>query len=215
MKSLLTVLFLGVLLSGNTQTYMYIDEALITPESPVTPTDIVSIQLIGNFSDTGAGVEDYEISLSGMTVLVEITASSEGGGAALVPFDLTYELGMYEVGEYTVEVSGPGVSMITDEELTFVVEDDGTGSLSPALDEVGIQIYPNPTVDFIRINYEKWENNTQVEILSSESKIVLSKSINAKTTELKVSHLVNGVYFVRVLDPNGKAIRTERIVIAR
>ena len=215
MKSLLTVLFLGILLTGNTQTYMYIDEALIIPESPVTPTDIVSIQLIGNFSDTGAGVEDYNISLSGMTVLVEIIASSEGGGAALVPFDLTYELGMYEVGEYEVEVSGTGVNMYPDAELTFVVEDDGTGSVLPVLDEVGIQIYLNPIVDFVRVNYEKWENNTQVEILSSDSKIVLTESINSKTTELKVSHLINGVYFVRILDPNGKAIRTERIVIAR
>lgn len=208
------VLFLGILLAGNAQTYMYIQTAEITPESPISTDENVFLHLTGDFSDSGAEVDDFSFSLDGTTVNFVINASSPGGLAVLTPFDLTYDLGTFEVGEYTVELSGTGIGVAVEGPISFSVEDAGTGSVPNSLAELAIQMYPNPTVDVLTINVENWQNNAQIEILSVESKIILSQSIISKTTTLDLSDLPNGLYMARVSDVNGMAVRTERIVIA-
>lgn len=208
------MVFLGIILAGNAQTYMYIGMAEITPESPISTDENVFLRLTGDFSDSGGGVDDFSFSLDGTTVNFVINASSPGGLAVLTPFDLLYDLGTFEAGEYTVELSGTGIGVAVEDPITFVVEDAGTGSIPDSPADMAIQIYPNPTADVLTVDIENWQNNMQIEILSLESKIIWSESVTAKITKLDLSNLSNGLYISRILNTNGEAIRTERILIS-
>lgn len=213
MKTLITLLAVGMIMTVNAQTFMYINEGNITPESPVSTSDVVSIQLLGDFSDSGGGVDDYNVSLDGFTVNLEINASSEGGLTVLTPFDITYELGMYEPGTYTVEITGTGIGVAIEGPLDFVVEEDGTSSIQDLSGNETIQIYPNPSSEFVQINLEKEKSNYQVQLLSIAGKTIQRQNIASGLATLSVSDLAEGLYFVQILDANGSAVKTERIIV--
>jgi hypothetical protein len=208
-------LFACFLVGAQAQTYMYIEDGMITTEDPIYPTDEVSLQLLGNFSNGGSYVVDYSVSLDGFTVNFEINADSDGGITSLIPFDLSYDLGMYEPGEYTVEITGTGIGVSISEPITFVVLDDGSTSSLPCFIETEFSIYPNPATNYMFVTMDEWENQSKVEIWSVDNKRVLMQPMNSRSTRLNLSNLADGVYYLRLIDSNGINTRNEQIVVVR
>lgn len=217
MKTLFTLLSLVLLLSAHAQTYMYVEDVVITPESPVSTSDEVYIQVLGNFSNPGAFIVDHNVSVDGFTVQLEINAGHDGGihTDVLVPFDITFALGMHSPGEYTVEISGTAVGVFVDDpaKFNFVVE-GGTDGIDE-VDAIQIQVFPNPATNFLTVNYEDWQLNSSIQLYTIDSKLIQTKLIESGLTLVDLSSVDNGSYIIQILDPKGKAILTDQIVISK
>jgi len=74
-------------------------------------------------------------------------------------------------------------------------------------DAASISVYPNPAHDYIRIDTQSIAHVQRVDIYNSTGQMVLSTT----ETEISVSTLPQGVYFISVFTENQKFV--ERIVI--
>jgi hypothetical protein len=140
-------LTLGIALMACTllqaQTYFYIDQIAVVPANPTT-SDNVSIQLIGDLSDTGAYIEVADAGVGGNTVHVTLVAYSNGGLTVLVPHTETLQLGQLPAGTYTIDFSDASTGiwdMAPQEQHTFTVTGDG-GDPCDELDIVSVLWHP-------------------------------------------------------------------------
>jgi ELWxxDGT repeat protein len=66
-----------------------------------------------------------------------------------------------------------------------------------------IQIYPNPTSDYLNINTS--DNIKAVTVFDFLGKQVLTQSIFANQTQIDLIDLISGIYFVKIESENGKS----------
>jgi hypothetical protein len=66
-----------------------------------------------------------------------------------------------------------------------------------AAEEFAVSVYPNPTTDFVNINFEQGDFN-QFRILDINGKIVLEKSLIKKSNRLNVSDFPKGMYLIEL-----------------
>jgi len=95
-------------------------------------------------------------------------------------------------------LDGSGVSapsLLTVQKCAESVADNSAASFT---------LYPNPASNEITILSEDHFN--KVEVYSLMGQMVLAKVADGKTTELNVSNLVNGTYFVRIVSENGYSV---------
>ncbi len=79
---------------------------------------------------------------------------------------------------------------VRDIQNTNAIKDDNSSSF--------IKIYPNPTSDQINIQLNK-RNNIKVEILNSSMQLLECLEFNNQiTTQISLSHLDNGIYFIKL-----------------
>jgi hypothetical protein len=83
-----------------------------------------------------------------------------------------------------------------------------SGSCQVGVNEVvvnGFSILPNPATSKITI---KADNNfNKAEIVNFLGQVVVSQNNSTETTEIDVSNLTNGVYFVRIISDNGTSVQ--------
>jgi len=73
-----------------------------------------------------------------------------------------------------------------------------------------IQIYPNPTTDFIIVQNKDNQQINTLEIYSMDGKLVSRNEVNNMECKLSLANLTEGVYFVKVNSQSG--VYTQRIV---
>jgi PKD repeat protein len=74
----------------------------------------------------------------------------------------------------------------------------------------GVQIYPNPTDNFLQISNLKDSENYTFDIQNTLGQTVLTQKITTIDAKIDVSNLMTGVY-ISVLKSQGKIISTEKI----
>ena len=122
---LLPALALGHLLCG--QTHFYIEEIAVLPAAPTT-SDAVTVQLIGNLSDTGAGVMVQGAGVAGTQVAITLVATSNGGFTVLVSHTEAITLGPLPAGTYTIDLTDATTGVMDlapAAQHTFTVSDGG------------------------------------------------------------------------------------------
>lgn len=103
---------------------------------------------------------------------------------------ITFSLSSSDVGQYGMNT--PGFFALDDIALSYTGIDENETPV--------IHVYPNPAHDFININSMK---NGNIKILDDQGRIVYSKkTLNNKST-LDISHLVTGIYFIRIETEDG------------
>ncbi len=70
--------------------------------------------------------------------------------------------------------------------------------------QTGIQltasVYPNPTVNFVTLSFaDKDLKNTEYSLFDSKGKIISSQAVNSQQTNISMSGLATGTYFIKVL----------------
>ncbi len=83
--------------------------------------------------------------------------------------------------------------------------------------EVKLMIYPNPASDVIVIegyDTDKAQGVLQIKLINATGMLVSSTPMNGKRTQLDVSELASGIYFLQVSD-DSRQLRSERIIINR
>ncbi len=78
------------------------------------------------------------------------------------------------------------------------------GDISAGINDVdnnaGIEVYPNPTTDYININSTEIIN--RVSLINNVGQIVLTQEVNETTIKLSADQLAEGTYFLRVETDN-------------
>ncbi len=75
-----------------------------------------------------------------------------------------------------------------------------------------INVFPNPTSDFLNLNFDKEvESNLRFSLINSEGRILVNKQIEAKQTQIKMHHYTTGIYFLQVRE-NNDVIKAFKIV---
>ena len=92
----------------------------------------------------------------------------------------------------------------------------GITSFNPITYNNTIKIFPNPTNDHITINYGNFAslNGYQLKIENSLGQQVFQTNINQQSDYLSLTNWGgNGLYFVRIIDPQGNTIDIRKIVL--
>jgi hypothetical protein len=77
---------------------------------------------------------------------------------------------------------------------------------------ISLSIFPNPTSDFLTIKVEVYNNEAlSYHLIDEQGKSVLNEQITNQDTQVAMSTLARGIYFINVLQAN-KNIQTFKII---
>lgn len=77
---------------------------------------------------------------------------------------------------------------------------------------ISLSVFPNPTSDFLTLKVEDYNNETlSFDLLNEQGKLILSEQITNQETQVAMSTLARGFYFINVLQAN-KNIQTFKII---
>lgn len=79
-------------------------------------------------------------------------------------------------------------------------------------DEMNISAFPNPTNEFVQIQLVGNYSNLQLHLFDAIGNLVQSTNMNAFQTTLDLSSFANGVYYLRVLNAEGKQLKTIKLI---
>ncbi len=184
----------------------------------LTPETTYLIQIQSDCSiTTSAWIPEPAITITTLTVTYTITATAHGAGTIHPEGVMEYEEGSTPLYTFIPEAGGIVARIeVSGEEIPV----GGTQYMFPPLTEnqtidvyfsaVGIDenestplinLYPNPAQSSITIESDQ-DVITKIEILDMTGRMVMRPQSN-EFTNLNISHLENGVYFVRVTTTTG------------
>ena len=77
---------------------------------------------------------------------------------------------------------------------------------------ISLSVFPNPTSDFLTLIVEDYNNETlSFDLLDEQGKLILSEQITNQETQVAMSTLARGSYFINILQAN-KQIQTFKII---
>ena len=77
---------------------------------------------------------------------------------------------------------------------------------------ISLSVFPNPTSDFLTLKVEDYNNEAlSYNLLDEQGKLVLNEQIITQDTQVAMSTLARGAYFINVLQAN-KKIQTFKII---
>jgi hypothetical protein len=77
-----------------------------------------------------------------------------------------------------------------------------------------VTIYPNPATDNLSITAYPLYRNESIEIFSSAGETVFKSEIRNPKSEIDISFLINGIYFIKVTSMEGK-VTTAKFQVVR
>ena len=125
-------------------------------------------------------------------------ASGSGGSVA------------YSVGQIVYSTS-TGTSGSVAQGVEQAYEISSVGIKETALN-ISLSIFPNPTSDYLTLKVEDYNNEAlSYSLLDEQGKLVLNDQITNQDTQVAMSTLARGAYFINVLQAN-KKIQTFKII---
>jgi len=77
---------------------------------------------------------------------------------------------------------------------------------------ISLSIFPNPTSDFLTLKVEDYNNEAlSYNLIDEQGKLILSEQITNQNTQLAMSTLARGSYFINIVQTN-KQIQTFKII---
>ena len=116
----------------------------------------------------------------------------------------------YSVGQI-VYTTSTGTTGSVAQGVEQAYEISSVGIKETALN-ISLSIFPNPTSDFLTIKVEDYNNEAlSYSLLDEQGKLVLNEQITNQDTQVAMSTLARGAYFINVLQEN-KKIQTFKII---
>ena len=77
---------------------------------------------------------------------------------------------------------------------------------------ISLSVFPNPTSDYLTLKVEDYNNEAlSYHLIDEQGKLVLNEQITNQDTQVAMSTLARGIYFINVLQAN-KKIQTFKII---
>ena len=92
----------------------------------------------------------------------------------------------------------------------------GTDYINNSAAEKGVEVYPNPTDEPIQAIIHNYEGVIYIELYSNTGQQLYTQKhqvINNEPFEIPINQLPSGTYYIRFMDENGGAIRSEKIIV--
>ena len=197
---------------------------------PITYTDNLSYSYDPTCVDLGPPIEVVYLNPISIDELIDsingtVTVAVSGGYSEFYPgqYHITNN-GAGTISSVTVDSSGGSfqISGLTGGALWdyTVLDDNGcnvfsSGSLPGSLEikerELGYSLSPNPSKDFININFQRNIEGI-ASVVNQLGEIKLKVDVKGNTVQLNVQHLDAGVYFIKV-ESNWNNYPAKRVII--
>ena len=131
--------------------------------------------------------------------------SASGGDASGSGGSVAYSVGqiVYTTSTWTTGSVAQGVEQ--------AYEISSVGIKETALN-ISLSIFPNPTSDYLTLKVQDYNNETlSFDLLDEQGKLVMNEQITNQETQVAMSTLARGAYFIYVLQEN-KKIQTFKII---
>jgi hypothetical protein len=116
----------------------------------------------------------------------------------------------YSVGQI-VYTTSTGTTGSVAQGVEQAYEISSVGIKETALN-ISLSIFPNPTNDFLTLKVEDYNNEAlSYYLIDEQGKLVLNQQITNQDTQVAMSTLARGAYFINVLKAN-KKIQTFKII---
>ena len=92
------------------------------------------------------------------------------------------------------------------------VQDDQHENLESTFEVAEVNVFPNPSTGSLKFNFSNQHEYERVEVLNAQGSLVYSEPISSNKQELLLSHLDNGLYFLRF---TGKSSLVKQFVLAK
>jgi hypothetical protein len=162
---------------------------IIALHATSAPGPNINISVLANPEEggtvTGAGIYYY-----GQNVTVTATPATETG-------DYKWVFEKWTKGNFTISVEPEYVFYVT-EEVTLVAHFKKVTSIEE-MERTEYKVYPNPVFDVLTI-VRSTNNKTRGEIYNITGAKIMSFEMNETETEINVSTLSSGVYFIKLRD---------------
>ncbi|GEM_PF-1230183 len=106
-----------------------------------------------------------------------------------------------EVEDYNVNISFSKNAEIKDSNSILIDNNE----------QPGINIYPNPATDKLYVNIKGWEGEKELRLLDITGRSVIIQKLKSINTELNVSELPGGIYFVSITNNKTRVVRKIKI----
>ncbi len=166
----------------------YKNFAFVVYDSSIPASPMGGNELAGASVELTDGVNTYSALSSadpGMVGFADFTEVLYG------TYDYTVSKDGYitATGSFTVDASTMGGEMVTLDPIPTSI-----GEISSA----SVNIFPNPTSDFINVDLGAIEGEVIISLINSNGGVVQRISSEESTTQVNVNGLSNGVYFINV-----------------
>ena len=116
----------------------------------------------------------------------------------------------YSVGQI-VYTTNTGTTGSVAQGVEQAYEISSVGIKETALN-ISLSIFPNPTSDYLTLKVEDYNNEAlSYNLLDQQGKLVMNEQITNQETQVAMSTLARGAYFINVLQAN-KKIQTFKII---
>ena len=116
----------------------------------------------------------------------------------------------YSVGQI-VYTTNTGTTGSVAQGVDQAYEISSVGIKETALN-ISLSVFPNPTSDYLTLKVEDYNNEAlSYSLLDEQGKLVLNEQITNQDTQVAMSTLARGAYFINVLQAN-KKIQTFKII---
>ena len=116
----------------------------------------------------------------------------------------------YSVGQI-VYTTNTGTTGSVAQGVDQAYEISSVGIKETALN-ISLSIFPNPTSDYLTIKVEDYNNEAlSYNLINEQGKLVMNEQITNQDTQVAMSSLARGAYFINVLQAN-KKIQTFKII---
>jgi uncharacterized repeat protein (TIGR01451 family) len=122
------------------------------------------------------------------------------GGGVIVINETAFWIIPDWVGTYNVQITDSnGCSVISgDYNFTFV-------GLSPELNNKA-KVYPNPFTEYTYLEFDEVQENTKVELLDIQGKVLKTYTVNGRKLKIEREGLPVGIYMIQLVDGSRKII---------
>ena len=145
------------------------------------------------------------LTASSFTQTVHEVISASGGDATGSGGSVAYSVGQIV---YTTSTGSTG-SVAQGVEQAYEIYSVGIKETSL---NISLSVFPNPTSDFLTLKVDDYNNEAlNYTLLDEQGKLVFNEQITTQDTQVAMSTLARGAYFINVLQAN-KKIQTFKII---
>lgn len=119
------------------------------------------------------------------------------------------------IGRYNCIMTHPDLidnqgNMVEFSRGEIIIRSDFTSSVDPDHTSFKVNIYPNPSKNYIKVSHIELNNALQFQMIDSSGKVIRSGILNSPTSEIDISSLENGIYSINFKD--GDQSITKKII---
>jgi hypothetical protein len=139
-----------------------------------------------------------------VSVYAQEVVSAVGGTKSVEQYEVSWTL-----GEPVIKTGSPGSYSLTQgfHQPKFTVT-----STKIFADDLNIEVYPNPTREFVLIHSDQLLENAKYALFSLSGKKLMEGRITNKTTKLNIESRASGSYLLKLNGENNRPLRTFKIV---